>query len=272
MPKVVPSQVVDVIDRIFPNAKDQKDNKNSRFSIDKTYQNEMAAIAGLIDQIPSELLTLDPDNYVALHLAVTAIKNIIPEWKVRNYGLDHIHGHGNLNPVTIIRNALVKCPDEGVAKSTADLPFISIQEFKDNLRIDISSANQALQNAEWKASTVLAGATIEAILLYVLYSVQNSDPPKITASVTNLVSNGKLRSPPGSNLNNWVLHPLIEVAADLGLIKEQTAIQTRLARNFRNLIHPGVSERRGQVCNRATAFTAMAALEHVINDLSAISP
>ncbi len=45
MPKVVPSQVVDVIDRIFPNAKDQKDNKNSRFSIDKTYQNEMAAIA-----------------------------------------------------------------------------------------------------------------------------------------------------------------------------------------------------------------------------------
>lgn len=273
MSKVVPSQVVDMIEQIFPFAKDQKDHKNARRSIDKTYQNEMAAIVELVDQIPSELIRLDPDDYVALHLAVTAIKNTIPEWKVRNYGLEHIHGfgHGHLNPVTIIRNALVKCPDEGVAKSTSDLPFISIQEFKDNLRIDISSANQALQNGEWKASTVLAGATIEAVLLYVLHSVQDSDASKITNSVTNLVSNNTLNKPPGSNLNRWSLHTLIEVAADLGLIKKETAIQTRLARNYRNLIHPGVSVRRDQVCNRATAYTAMAALEHVINDLSSIS-
>jgi hypothetical protein len=274
MSRVVPSQVVGVIDQIFPFAKDQKDRKDARFPIDKTYQNEMAAIIELVDQIPSELLRLDPDDYVALLLTVTAIKNTIPEWKVRNYGLEHIHGygHGNLNPVTIIRNALVKCPDEGVAKSTSDLPFISIQEFKDNLRIDISSANQALQNGEWKASTILTGATIEAVLLYVLKSVQNSDASKITNSVKNLVSNNTLDKSPGYNLNKWSLHPLTEVATDLGLIKKETAIQTRLARNFKNLIHPGVSVREDQVCNKATALTAMAALEHVINDLSSRSP
>lgn len=270
MPRIVPSQVVDVIDQIFPTAKDQKDTKDSRFSVDKEHQNELAAIVELVEQIPSELLALDPNDYMALKLAVTAIKNTIPEWRLRNYGLDRIHGHGNLNPVTIIRNALAKCPDEGVAKSTSDLLFISIEELRDNLRIDTSSANQAFQNGEWKASTVLAGATIEAVLLYVLHSVQSSDAPKITASLSKLVSNGTLKQSPGNNLNKWTLHPLTEVAADLGLIKEETVTQTRLARNFRNLIHPGFSVRKNQVCNRGTALTALAALEHVINDLSAI--
>ena len=92
MSRVVPSQVVDVIDQVFPLAKDQKDHKAARFSIDKTYQNEMAAIVELVDQIPSELLRLDPDDYVAFILAVSAIKQIFHEWKVRNYALEHIHG------------------------------------------------------------------------------------------------------------------------------------------------------------------------------------
>jgi len=182
--------------------------------------------------------------------------------------LDYIHGYENLNPVTIIRNTLSKCPDEGVEKSTSDLPFISIQELKDNLRIDISSANQALQNGEWKAATILAGATIEAVLLYVLESLQSSDPSKIMASISNLIPKGIFDQSPGNNLNKWSLHQLIEVAADLDLIKKETAIQTKLAQNFRNLIHPGRSVRKNQVCNRGTALSALAALELVINDLS----
>lgn len=271
MPKVVPSQVVEVIDQVFPAAKDQKDSQQGRFSIDRTYQNEVAAIVELIDRIPAELLILDPKDYAVLQMAVTALKNTIPIWQLRNCGLDRIHGHGNLNPVTIIRNALSKCPDEGVSKSTSDLAFIFDKELRDSLRIDISSANQALQNGEWKAATVLAGATIEAVLLFVLHSVQDADPSKISTSIDGLVSKGTLDKSPGNNLDKWSLHPLTEVAADLSLIKEETAIQTRIARDFRNLIHPGVSVRKNIVCNRGTALSALAGLEHIINDLSAKS-
>jgi len=117
MPKVVPSQVVEAIDQVFPNAKDQIDSQQGRFSVDRTYQNEVAAIVAFFDQIPSELIKLDPKDHTALQMAVTAIKNTLPLWNFRNYGLDRIKGHGNLNPVTIIRNALSKCPDEGVSKS-----------------------------------------------------------------------------------------------------------------------------------------------------------
>lgn len=272
MPKVVPSQVVEVIDQVFPNAKNQKDTQQDRFSVSRANQNELAAIVELFDQIPAELIKLDPKDYTALQLAVTAIKNTMPTWIHRDYGLDRIHGYGNLNPVTIIRNALLKCPDEGVSKTVSDLAFISIQELRESLRIDISSANQAFQNGEWKAATVLAGATIEAILLYALHNVQGSDPSKIPTSLTTLISKGALRSSPGNNLDKWSLHPLTEVALDLSLIREETAIQIRIARDFRNLIHPGVSVRKNLTCNRGTALSALAGLEHTINDLSVSSP
>jgi len=272
MHRIVPSQVVEVIDRIFPAAKGQKDTQHGRFTVDRSYQNELAAIVALYDQIPSELLILGPNDYTDLQLSVTAIKNCIPSWHSRNFGLERIHGHSNLNPITILRNALSKCPDEGILEATVDLPFISDQEFGDNLRIDISSANQAFQNGEWKATTILAGATIEAILLYVMYSVQNSDPSKISESINALVSNGTFSRSPGKNLDRWSLHVLTEIATNLGMIREETATQIRIARDFRNLIHPGVSVRKNIVCNRGTALSALAGLEHTINDVSANSP
>ena len=139
---------------------------------------------------------------------------------------------------------------------------------RESLRIDISSANQAFQNGEWKVATVLAGATIEAILLYVLHTIQDSDPSKISSSKTALVSNEILPYSLGNNLDKWSLHPLTEVAFNLSLIREETANQIRIARDFRNLIHPGVSVRKNLICNRGTALSALAGLEHAINDLS----
>jgi len=69
-------------------------------------------------------------------------------------------------------------------------------------------------------------------------------------------------------LEKWALEPLIEVAKVLDQIEDKTAIEARLAKDFRNLIHPGRAERLNQVCDRGTAFSAIAALEHVIRDLS----
>src|SRR6266581_2002962 len=40
-----------------------------------------------------------------------------------------------------------------------------------------------------------------------------------------------------------------------------------LTRDFRNLVHPGRAIRLGRQCNRATALSALAGIEHVVNDL-----
>jgi len=54
----------------------------------------------------------------------------------------------------------------------------------------------------------------------------------------------------------------------LKLILEPAAGQARLAKDFRNLIHPGKSVRLGQECNKGTALAAAAAIEFVTADLT----
>ena len=65
----------------------------------------------------------------------------------------------------------------------------------------------------------------------------------------------------------WGLHQFVEVAEELALIEPDTAKQTRLAKDFRNLIHPGRSIRTQQACDRGTTLAAGAAVELVSRDL-----
>jgi hypothetical protein len=74
--------------------------------------------------------------------------------------------------------------------------------------------------------------------------------------------------PASSNIDRWELHHFIEVAGHLELLKPDTCSAARLARSFTNLIHPGRAARPAQTCDRATARSAIGALQHVIQDLS----
>ena len=76
------------------------------------------------------------------------------------------------------------------------------------------------------------------------------------------------REMPLSDIDRWDLDQFIEVAAYLDLLTTDTCTAARLAKNFRNLIHPGRAARLAQTCDRATAYSAIGALEHVIRDLS----
>jgi hypothetical protein len=113
---------------------------------------------------------------------------------------------------------------------------------------------------------VLAGATIEALLHWRL---QEPSPGQVAvdAALATLAASATITKP-DSNIDRWELHHFIEVAAHLRLLKTDTCSAARLARNFRNLIHPGRAARLGQVCDRATAYSAVGALEHVIRDLT----
>ncbi len=265
MPRVVPSQIVEFIDLTFPKAKKQTDEGGRGFSLNRPDQHPCAGVVDLIAQLPAELLVLPGEQYTEFVVSVAAIKDTLEIWKLRDHGLDVIPRFGDYNPISFIRRALSLCPDEIPSKDTAELIFIKEEDLRANLRKDISATNQALSNGEWKAATILAGSVIEALLLWAL---KRHDQDERSRAVNTLVEQETLTSDPGGNLDRWTLHIFVEVATKLEIIGENTAQQARLAKGFRNLIHPGREQRLGQKCNRATALSAVAAVEHVITDLS----
>ncbi len=121
--------------------------------------------------------------------------------------------------------------------------------------------NQALANGEWKAATVLAGSLLEALLLW---AIEKQETQVFEGAVEALKGKKKLSEDP----KKWHLTDYIDVAAHMELIQETTVRQAELAKDFRNLIHPGRAIRLQQDCTRATALSAVSAVEHVVNDLT----
>jgi hypothetical protein len=262
MPRIVPSQVVSFIDR-FP-----LPERNNVVQLSDLEPYVLSSTLALIDQIPDELLTMDGVTYASLVEQKYRVKDILERWRT-----DADQGHQRYthrvlpadSPLAIIRGALAKCPDESPAPSTSQFNFISDLDLRTNLRSDMGSINRALSSGEWKAATVLAGSVIEALLLWALLQRPAADATKAAAS---LVTSKTLMKQPHPNLERWDLHEYTEVSKNLGIIKDDTAKQTRLAREFRNLIHPGRAQRLGQKCDRATALSAVAGAEHVVRDLT----
>jgi len=149
----------------------------------------------------------------------------------------------------LIWRALQQCPDEYPPPSTTGLGFISDSTLRESIRLDIGAATRALQNSGWKAATVLGGATIEALLHWKL------DQPPITAAQRvaagkSAVGPDRLQSPLPSDFDRWRLRDFIEVAGELKVIKAETVKAANLARDFRNLIHPGAAARKAAMCDR----------------------
>jgi hypothetical protein len=261
MAHVMPTQVVRTIDELFPHAvKDQLG-----VSLSAGHSSQLLGILNLLRDVPEELMTLSPAEYADLVLAKSTIDEHLEHWRSRgNVGnMAFVKG---ADAVTVIRRSLAKCPDEFPPPATTELLFIKDAALRESIRRDLGAANRALNNAEWKAATVLAGAAIEALLHWRL---QEPSPglPAVKAAVTALVSS-KAMTQPDNNIDRWELHHFIEVAAHLSLLTSDTRNAAQLARNFRNLIHPGRAARLTQTCDRATALSAIGALEHVIRDLT----
>lgn len=159
---------------------------------------------------------------------------------------------------------MAACPDEAPAPGTTELSFITDSDLRESIRLDISGGYGALAQGEWKGATVLAGSAVEALLLWALQNHQKTRPGDITAAVA-----ATLKANPGTDLEapSWHLHQYVTVAAHLKIIKPDTAKAGDLAKDARNLVHPGRSARLGQKCDRGTALSALAAVEAVARDL-----
>jgi hypothetical protein len=260
MSRIVPSQVIAYIDRIIP--------ENTWNNFGPGQAGELAGLLSLIDRIPDELLSMDSASYSDFVEASSSIKQQLKLWDKQNNLILNLtsarSGHGTA--MSRIRGALAKCPDEPISESTSAMNFITDNDLRQSLHRDLSAIDRALSNGEWKAATVLAGSVIEALLLWSLQlpKLQRAD---IDAAIEKVTGEGFLTRKPVGPLERWDLHDYIEIATQLGIIKSETTTQTRLAKDFRNLIHPGRAQRLAQKCDRATAFAAISAMDLVVRDI-----
>jgi hypothetical protein len=206
----------------------------------------------------------DLSDYIVV---LAMIENTQASSHAHQRGFD-VADHRGISPIVLLRQALVKCPDEVPSPQTTELTFISDVDLRESIRRDISAANQDMVNGEWKGATVLAGSATEALLLWVVERAEQDVQGTINTATNAVVAAGGLPTKPHPNSERWSLVELIEVSLHIGRIKAETATQARLGKDFRNLIHPGRAARLGQVCDRATALSALAVVEHVVRDLA----
>ena len=139
-------------------------------------------------------------------------------------------------------------------------------DLRRGILVDLGAIQRALSNSEWKAATVLAGSVIEALLLDRLLAL--NDPQK---KVAKKAAEG-IRKPAPTDLQQWSLAQYIAGAKAVDLISDATADSCKLAKDFRNLIHPGRELRLATPCTRGTAYVARGALDHVMGDISQQQP
>lgn len=267
MPRIVPSQVVALIDKVFPEA--QENRTADKFTLHRDHALGLAGIVRLVDQIPDELLRLEGERYAEFIAALEGIRQSLETWPHQgvSHQLGKIRGLYKLNPLSIVRGALASCPDDYPPEEIAGLEFIDDAEHRENLRLDVAGINRAFANNEYKAATVLAGSAIEALLLWAL---ERHTEERIQEALDTVIGAGWFKRRPGRELTGpeWGLRQYSEVAGELAVIKKRTRESLRLATDFRNLIHPGRAKRLNETCDRGTALSTMGGLEFVLRDLS----
>ncbi len=267
MPRVVPSDVVGAIDRMFP---EMGQKPNAFPNVASGDLPSLAALVELIESVADEVIVLEPRRNAELIANVSFLRAVADVFQASRAPMAlplRLRGFDQ-NPIALIRAAMQACPDEAPARETTALSFIDDDGLRQSIRLDISGANRGLMEGEWKGTTVLAGSAIEALLLWALQAHETQKQGPGAAAIAALVGNKTLTRQPNVNPERWDLHEYVEVAAHLGIIKPDTATLVRLAKGFRNLIHPGRAIRLGEKCDRATALGALAAVEAVIRDLT----
>lgn len=263
MPNVVPSQIVLFIDAALPYCI----GSPTGVKLHPSVCGALNALLRLIDELPNQLLPSEPKAYAELIQNVESIRFEITRAQTQDAKQNTLMGPPTMQKpgqVKIVRDVLDACPDEIPPRHSTELPFINDPDFRKALLSDLGACRSALNHGEWKAATVLAGSLVESLLLW---AVQQKSANVIQKACSSALSSGKLKKQPPADPVDWVLHQLVEVAEELALIESDTAKQTRLAKDFRNLIHPGRAIRIRQTCNRGTALAANAAVELASRDI-----
>jgi hypothetical protein len=280
MPHVTPGFVVEVIDGWFPQAKGEQEDFERTGRVPQTYglawglnHAMLASLVNLLDEVPAELLTMKATDYGLYGMGKSEIRNVLDLWRndhgMRvNKTLTPVPNHPvQLNPVTLVRMGLSKCPEAVPSEKAPKLTFVADDDLRSALELDLSSAEHTYQTGQWKGSTVLAASVVEALLLWRLAQVDPAERRRAANEVkaAEEAANRSFNTP--NDIHDWGLHQCIEVAERLGIIAPEIAAEARRAKDYRNLIHGGAEIRKRARCDRHTATVALAAAYGIVKAL-----
>jgi len=132
---------------------------------------------------------------------------------------------------------------------------VSNNDLRKIVKRDISENVFAIITESYKASLVLSGSIIETLLLYKI-----TDKGIKKYKLPNMNKN--------KQIINMGLSELLEVAKTENLIESQTYHISHFIRNYRNLIHPGVEQRKKAI--EASKRNALRAWEFLIDIIKEI--
>ena len=127
------------------------------------------------------------------------------------------------------------------------MPFIADLDRRASIEEKIRAAWIDFDAQEWLGATTFAGSALESVLLW---AIENA--------------NVETKKTP----NEMVLSELIDAAALAALTTSDAKKLAQMAKDARNLIHPGRVARLGVSCSKASALTAIAALYTVVEELA----
>jgi len=262
MAAICPSDVISILVTDYPWARGLSQAPNFFDPANDSYK--LAGLLDLLDRIPEALLPQVCDDYSAYTQIVAALRQVLKQAE-RGGSISWPSVRKN-NALTALWLLLTKCPDEVILGGTAGLEFISDEKLRNSIRLDLSAAESTLNNGEWKASTVLSGAALEALLLWKIDVANVDERESAKAKAAKRV--GQRQRLVVDKPENWSLADYIEMAFAMGAITEQCVEQARLAKDYRNLIHPGKEMRERLKCDRGTAHGAFAAVQFAVRDLA----
>jgi hypothetical protein len=241
MPKILPSQIVAAIDSLFGPNRNELDSG----AIRHVYRAEVFTLLAMLDQVPSELIDLGANDYLEFGRCRAVLATSLPGWNLGD--LAPVKAVGGKDAIERIRRLMKQCHDE-MPPAAPELTFIADMDTRLGIEDRIRAAWTDFDAREWMGATVLSGAALEALLLWALKQIALSKQPK-------------------RSLDELHLEDLIQLAVSNGIIDESTRQQASLAKDARNLIHPGKAQRSGNECNKAAALTAFAAVYRVAEAL-----
>ena len=243
MPKILPSHVVTAIDSMFGPTRNELDSR----AVTHVYRAEVHALLALLDEVPRELIDLSSVDYLEFSRCRSVLATSAVRWNVGD--MLPARDVGGKDAVERIRRLMRQCHDE-LPPVEPELPFIADIDIRLGIEDRIRAAWTDFNAREWMGATVFAGAALEALLLWALKQVS-------------------LRPTPKKRLDELHLADLIRLATENGVIDAACEQQASLARDARNLVHPGKALRSGGSCNKTTALTGLTAVYRVIDRLKA---
>jgi hypothetical protein len=241
MPKILPSQVVVAIDSLFGPNRNELDGR----AVTHMHRAEAHALLALLDEVPRELVDLPSDEYLEFTRCRAVLSTSLVRWNLGD--ITPARDVGGKDVVERIRRLMRRCHDE-LPPAEPEMPFISDTDVRLGIEDRVRAAWIDFNAREWMGATVFAGAALEALLLWALKRQPLAETPR-------------------RRLDELHLADLIQLAKRNGLIDVSAEQQASLAKDARNLIHPGRALRSREECNKSTSLTALCAVYRVVDDL-----